>query len=113
MFPVGHSEIPAEEIDLKRRQRGEGVRTAHAYAQKILSSLCNSRNSEGGFIGTPSFSPSSASRFSRKRIWLSNTAPKLRASECATSCSAICFPSSLSIEVTGFDSIPQGTIRSK
>src|SRR5437870_1346705 len=33
--------------------------------------------------------------------------------EWATSCSGSCFPSSFAIEVTGFDSRPQGTIRSK
>ena len=64
-------------------------------------------------MGTPTEWPRSESKVSSQSIWLSNTVPKLRDIECATSCSESCRPNCFAIEVTGFEAIPQGMIKSK
>src|SRR5579864_3521655 len=64
-------------------------------------------------MGTPRLFPRSAFKLSSQRIWLLNTVPKFRDSECATSCSGTGRLSSFDIEVTGLEVIPQGTIKSK
>src|SRR5712692_6985522 len=55
--------------------------TRGGYTQNVSSSLCSSRSSAGGFMGTPTELPRRASRVSSHRIWLSKTTPKLREME--------------------------------
>ena len=57
--------------------------------------------------------PNNASSVSTHSIWLENTSPKFRETDWATAETSISRPSSYCIEVTGFDAIPQGTIKSK
>jgi len=64
-------------------------------------------------MGTPTEWPSNESRESSQSIWLWSTTPKLRDTECATSCNGSSLPNSLLIDVTGFDVIPHGIIKLK
>jgi len=54
-------------------------------------------------MGTPRVGPSSESKLSSHKTWLSNTIPTLRDRECATFCQSGALPSCLCIEVTCFD----------